>query len=785
MVILQHQVGSHSGTELSQLVERARARNIVEYADQCCGIALTRRGKEHWARCVFHSEETPSLAFNAEKGVYYCHGCGAGGDVLDFAMTLHQVGFPEAVQLVAAESASPPAPEPKEPRRLLRTTRYDVPHATEPIIATHVRQDYSDGTKQMWWLRDGKRGLQGLPLTDLALYGADAIRDADEVLIVEGEQARDVAYGLGVVTVGTATGASGTPSDVSLVPLVGKHVHLWPDADDDGRKHMDRIAERLLALGQPPEKITLVTWHGAPVKGDVADYAAAGGTVNELRAMLGTAPAWEPSTTGESFRPAGTKVKTSRLVIRTMSTVTTKHTDWLWKGWLARGKLHLFGGHAGDGKSTLLAQFAAIGSVAGTWPDGSHAPSFRTLFLLGEDALDDTLRPRLDLHGADTSQVSAIETVLDDDGRERFFNVEKHLPLLEAAVIEHEIDVLIIDPLTTVMAGRDRNAEGDTRDSLTPLVKFGERHNIAMVGVAHVGKPGAGQRTAAQRILGATAFHAMARVVWMTVPAGEGLMVFGVVKSNLAMKRESLLWSRAEDGPIVWHGISDQSVEDLVQGVVSKAPRADAEGFLRELLTAGSMASSDVEIKAKQAGIAWRTLRRAADAIGVMKWKQGGADGRWFWRLPDGQPRFPEPASHGPASNLSTFPGVANFDGRNLASPIDSDVDKLDTFQGNNLSTGLAGGQVHVPTQFSQTEAADSDANGMEGVQLGHTAVLGSGQVPMVLNGHGRAIADVGLPIDCLTPALCGGTLGRCDRAPRCRVNAPVSSASAETGGTS
>jgi hypothetical protein len=118
-----------------------------------------------------------------------------------------------------------------------------------------------------------------------------------------------------------------------------------------------------------------------------------------------------------------------------------------------------------------------------------------------------------------------------------------------------------------------------------------------------------------------------------------------------------------------------------MQGAVSRAPRADAEGFLRELLTAGSMASSDVEQKAKEVGISWRTLRRAADDIGVMKWKEGGADGRWFWRLRDGQPRHADADSQAPESNLATPAEVDNFPGKsNLATPIYMQVDKLDTF---------------------------------------------------------------------------------------------------------
>jgi putative DNA primase/helicase len=468
------------------------------------------------------------------------------------------------------------------------------------------------------------------------------------------------------------------------------------------------------------------------------------GTAENLARLIEDAPAWEPSAKGAPSSSAESNGRASRLVIRTMSGIEPKETDWLWKRWLPRGKLGLLAGLAGDGKSTLLAQIAAIGSVAGTLPDGTQAPLFRSLFMLGEDALDDTLRPRLDLHGADADQVFAIETVLDDDGHHRFFNVEKHLPLLEEAIGDYRIDFLCIDPLTTITPGTDRNAEGDTRDSLTPLIKLGDRLNVAICGIAHVGKPSPGNRTAAQRILGATAIHALARVILMTARDDDDRMVLGVVKSNLAMKPDPLIWTRAEDGPITWHGVSDQNVEDLLQGAVSKAPRVDAEGFLRELLMAGSMASADVETKAKETGISWATLRRAADTIGVVRWKQGGADGRWFWRLPDGQPAFADKSPEDDTPNLLT--------------PLHSDVSKLSKFPDGNLLNAAASEQVHATTPIPTNGAA----NIMEGAQLAHIDVLRSEQVP---NGT----ADT-LPADCLTPALCGGKLGRCARAPRCRV---------------
>jgi hypothetical protein len=108
----------------------------------------------------------------------------------------------------------------------------------------------------------------------------------------------------------------------------------------------------------------------------------------------------------------------------------------------------------------------------------------------------------------------------------------------------------------------------------------------------------------------------------------------GVVKSNLALKPETLLWSRPTDSPILWHGISAQPIDALLGSCPSASPRANAESFLRELLAAESLPSWQILALGKAAGLSERTLRRAADAIGVKPWKAPGPGGRWYWRLP-------------------------------------------------------------------------------------------------------------------------------------------------------
>ena len=102
------------------------------------------------------------------------------------------------------------------------------------------------------------------------------------------------------------------------------------------------------------------------------------------------------------------------------------------------------------------------------------------------------------------------------------------------------------------------------RDRLTPVVKAAERCNVAVLGIAHTGKPTGATRTPLQRVLGSTGLVALARLVWMTAPDTEHRAV-GVAKSNLARRPAAQAWSRDEDGPIVWYGPASQSLEELLR----------------------------------------------------------------------------------------------------------------------------------------------------------------------------------------------------------------------------
>ena len=89
--------------------------------------------------------------------------------------------------------------------------------------------------------------------------------------------------------------------------------------------------------------------------------------------------------------------------------IPVRPIHWLWRPYLACGKLALLDGDPGAGKSLFTADLAARLTRGGRMPDGSwRRQKANVLFLNAEDALDDTLRPRLDAAGADLARVFCL-----------------------------------------------------------------------------------------------------------------------------------------------------------------------------------------------------------------------------------------------------------------------------------------------------------------------------------------------------------------------------------------
>ena len=101
-----------------ELIEEVRTRNdIVEVISGY--VRLQKKGSNYFGLCPFHNEKSPSFSVSPGKQMYYCFGCGAGGNVITFLMEYENQTFPEAVRTLAQRAgiALPEADDSKEARQ--------------------------------------------------------------------------------------------------------------------------------------------------------------------------------------------------------------------------------------------------------------------------------------------------------------------------------------------------------------------------------------------------------------------------------------------------------------------------------------------------------------------------------------------------------------------------------------------------------------------------------------------------------------------------------------------
>ena len=83
-----------------ELIEEVRSRNdIVDVISTY--VKLQKKGSSYFGLCPFHNEKSPSFSVSRQKQMYYCFGCGAGGNVFTFLMEYENYTFVEALKYLA------------------------------------------------------------------------------------------------------------------------------------------------------------------------------------------------------------------------------------------------------------------------------------------------------------------------------------------------------------------------------------------------------------------------------------------------------------------------------------------------------------------------------------------------------------------------------------------------------------------------------------------------------------------------------------------------------------
>lgn len=326
--------------------------------------------------------------------------------------------------------------------------------------------------------------------------------------------------------------------------------------------------------------------------------------------------------------------------------VEAQAIHWVWSGRLARRKLTLIAGDPGLGKSQITADIAARLSTGKSWPDDTTAPSGSTVILSAEDSVADTLRPRLEVAGADLRRIHALRAVTGEAGQRRTFSLQADLaPLAEKVRALGDVVLVVIDPITSYMGKVDSHRTTDVRAVLEPLAEFAERENVAVLAVTH--PPKATQAKAMHAITGSLAFVAAARLVFIAVEESDTeRRLLLPVKSNIGALAPGLGFSLVQattpggivTSHVVWDTVpvtitANQALHAAAEVNKGDQPMREADEFLRTALAEGPAPAKQVEKEAADLGIAKRTLARARQRLGVVAQKDG-YQGTWMLALP-------------------------------------------------------------------------------------------------------------------------------------------------------
>jgi putative DNA primase/helicase len=610
---------------------------------------IRRSGSGWMARCPAHEDRQASLSVTAGddgRALVYCH-AGCNVEAVTTAAGIGTADLFEDDRSVTLRS---------RPQRNVEVSRngtpilYAVRGTDGDVAAIHVRHNTPEGKRVSWRLPDGTSGLGGTPTAELPLFGSESLPSWDAsrpVVIVEGEKAAVALRTDGFRALGTVTGASSAPSVAVLQSLRGHHVALWPDNDAAGRKHMHKVAERLAGI---VGSLRVVSWPDAPEHGDAADLLAAG-SASEVDALLAAAA---------SLSGPGP-------VLVNLATVERERVEWIWPGYLARGKLHMLDGDPGLGKSTAALDLAARLSRGAAMPDGSPgiAPA-GVVILTAEDGMADTVRPRLEAAGADLERIVALTAIVDADG-ERMPGLPLDLAAIEAGIRQVDAALVIVDPIMAYLpADVNAHRDQDVRRALAPAAALAERTHSAILAIRHLNKTGGAH--ALYRGGGSIGIIGAARVGLLVArdPDDDARRIVAVTKNNLAAEPSSLAFQLVPDeamgaARVEWLGESAHGASALL-AVRADDPEeggalAEAVEVLRTILADGPMAAKAAEREAYDAGITRATLLRARKAAGVRSERIGGLGkaGAWQWSLDPKAPTEtlrPSPPEHEDLSEI-------------------------------------------------------------------------------------------------------------------------------------
>ncbi|WP_294096669.1 DNA primase [Proteiniclasticum sp.] len=146
-----------------EIIEKIKDSNdILDVISET--VPLKKSGRNYWGLCPFHNEKTPSFSVTQDKQLFKCFGCGEGGNVITFIMKTRNLGFNEALRILA-ERANIPFEESPEKKR--EKDRLEVFYKMHVDAARFFFQNLSNNKEVREYLY--KRGIKDQTIRSFGL----------------------------------------------------------------------------------------------------------------------------------------------------------------------------------------------------------------------------------------------------------------------------------------------------------------------------------------------------------------------------------------------------------------------------------------------------------------------------------------------------------------------------------------------------------------------------------------------------------------------------------------
>jgi AAA domain/CHC2 zinc finger len=457
---------------------------------------------ERCGPCPVCGEGTDRFAINVKKQVFNCRVCGKGGDVITLVELLDGCDFHTAVETLTGKKPSPFKPN----GHTAKKTYSDYCDETGAIVYQVERTDYYHGSGKTFRQRrpDGNGGwlwnLDGIAPVPYRLPELiEALANGSLIVIAEGERKVDLLRGWNIPATCNSGGRGSVKNWAAHAGYFkpGDRVVVLPDADKPGQEHANAVAA---SLSERAASVRILDLPGLGPKGDIVDWAAAGGTAEKLHALIeNDARPWAPGEPERAKSGVPPTLTARPYVWRDPKTIPPR--QWLHGGHYIRGFLSATIGPGGLGK-TSLQLVEAIGMVAGRdLLKGTTAPPLNVWYWNLEDPRDEidrriaaiVLHYRLDPASFKGRLFINSEEplVIASMGRDGAVIAPQVVERLTSEISRLQIDALTVDPFVSShkVPENDNGAIDTVAKAWSGIARTG---NCAVEVAHHIRKPASG-----------------------------------------------------------------------------------------------------------------------------------------------------------------------------------------------------------------------------------------------------------------------------------------------------